>query len=211
MSHSTKVEELLERLLGIEGINGAIAFARNGEVLGTRTTKRIVHDTVSEACSAMVGMMESLGDLAIVPEELIYYFDQNRITIKVMGNGFLLILYDVTANQPMINIAIKFTVNKLTTVLRDLEIEETSVKAKESIPFRPLKPGIEEAEDLGQSAAFISFHEEKMETTSPRLQSTQPEPIETKKDAEDVKPKKVKLKKSPKKKMTDNNGFILFE
>ena len=225
MDIDNTIDDVLERLIGIDGINGTILFSSSAEILGTKMPMDVSSVAIAESCKVLTEMMESVSDFGIILNELLYIYDRYRLTVKTVNNYFLLILVESKPSLSMTNIAINFTVKKLTPLLSDPKFV-SRFKEKEGIPFKPLMNEAETNEQENESEEFIRF-QEKAVTDSPPLSKTQEtkqnnaeKPVtgetlsrseeKSKQEKTPAAPKRVKLKKS-KKKLENKNGFILFE
>ena len=92
------IKNILERMLGIEGIAGAMAVTSDGHILGSEAELRIKDYDLTEISQVLTEMLESIRDFGINPHEIFYHFNRSRLTIKSINDGYLFVLCDPTVS-----------------------------------------------------------------------------------------------------------------
>ena len=115
----TEINKVLDRMLGIKGIIGIIVMKPSGDILAFQKSENLSKEHGEEICGLVYGMIDSIRDLELFPNEVVYRFYDKQLIMKCFDAGFLLIVTKITTSPSMLKISVKVTVKKLLLLLEE--------------------------------------------------------------------------------------------
>ena len=79
MNNNKEIDSILNRVLDLDGMIGAMVFTSITEVLGARISDQCQGGQEEEICGVLLGMIESINDLEIFPTDIVYAYSNIQL------------------------------------------------------------------------------------------------------------------------------------
>jgi len=121
MTVRESIESVLDNMMTIDGITGAMVSDVTGNVQGSRMPAVYDDELLSEVSAMLVSSGISLQEMGLKDEETVYHYDNIRLLVKDLECGFLIIMSLPTMSVPMLHVATNVTRKKIVGILTQSE------------------------------------------------------------------------------------------
>ena len=117
MSVNQEIDIILEDILEVEGVTGAMATDGGGKVLAARMLSVYDYGTLNQMSNKLAKTLANVQSYGIRFEEVIYNFSETRLIVRNLRRGFLIIMSLQSISVPLLNVATNAAKKRITRIL----------------------------------------------------------------------------------------------
>lgn len=133
MSINYNFDPILDNMLTIDGVTGAMIADTTGNVLSAKMPAVYDSELLGQIASKTVNVALAFREIGIDSEEMHYKYESMRVMVKDLAKGFLLIMSLPSVSIPLLNVATNVTRKKIVKALSGELPPSNPVQAESSV------------------------------------------------------------------------------
>ena len=117
MPMNQEIDLILEDVLDVEGVTGAIVTDAGGKILAARMPSIYDYDTLGKMSKRLIKTLTNIRIQGIRFEEMVYYFSDVRLIVRNLRRGFLVIMSLPIISVPLLHVATNAARKRITGIL----------------------------------------------------------------------------------------------
>ena len=117
MSTAYPFDPILENMLTIDGVTGAMVADTAGNVLSAKMPAIYDSELLGQIANKTVNVALAFREIGVDSEEMHYKYESMRVMVKDLAKGFLLIMSLPSVSIPLLNVATNVTRKKIIQAL----------------------------------------------------------------------------------------------